>query len=108
MELSDRDVDEYYQPKDFRIGGTIFVFGRRFLLLDCDKFTRQYYAEVLKQPQDPKLAIKFPEKPHPKRVILFYIFGFQKINQNIFFYYLKVFANIFRIGYARGFDGISL
>lgn len=73
MELSDNEVTEYYQPKDFRVGGTIFAFGRKFLLLDCDLFTRKYYDDVLKQPQTDKLKIKFPEKPVPRRLIPDYI-----------------------------------
>lgn len=68
LELTDNEVTEYYQPKDFRIGSTIFVYGRRFLLLDCDPFTRKYYADVLKSPQNSKLKIEFPKKPLPKRV----------------------------------------
>lgn len=73
MELSDNEVTEYYQPKDFRVGGTIFVFGRKFLLLDCDVFTRKYYDDVLKQPQTDKLKIKFPIKPVPRRITPDYI-----------------------------------
>ncbi|KAJ6636335.1 EF-hand domain-containing protein 1 [Pseudolycoriella hygida] len=73
LELRDNGVTEYYQPKDFRVGDTIFVFGRRFLLLDCDPFTRKYYAEVLKSPQNSRLKIEFPKKPHPKRSIPEYL-----------------------------------
>ena len=68
LEVTDNEVTEYYQPKDFRIGSTIYVYGRRFLLLDCDPFTRKYYADVLKSPQNSKLKIEFPKKPQPKRV----------------------------------------
>lgn len=70
LELTDNEVTEYYQPKDFRVGNTIFVYGRRFLLLDCDPFTRKYYADVLKSPQNNRLKIEFPKKPLPKRVTI--------------------------------------
>lgn len=70
LEITDNEVTEYYQPKDFLIGQTVYVYGRRFLLLDCDPFTRKYYADVLKSPQNSKLNIKFPKKPVPKRVIM--------------------------------------
>lgn len=68
MELSDAEVNEYYQPKDFKISETIFIFGRKFLLLDCDRFTRNYYENIVKQPQKSKISIKFPDKPLLKNV----------------------------------------
>lgn len=68
LETSSNEITEYYQPKDFKVGETIFVYGRRFLLLDCDAFTRKYFADVLKDKQGNKLEIKFPEHAMAKRV----------------------------------------
>lgn len=73
LEITDNEISEFYQPKDFVIGDTIFVFGRKFLLLDCDKFTRLYYDDVLKQPQRPKHEVRFPFKPTPKRPVPEYV-----------------------------------
>lgn len=73
LEVTDDEVSEYYQPKDFRIGDTIFVFGRKFLLLDCDKFTRKYYENFLKSPQGLKREIRFPFKPTPQKPLPDYI-----------------------------------
>eukprot|EP00744_Colponema_vietnamica_P002970 GILI01004599.1.p1 GENE.GILI01004599.1~~GILI01004599.1.p1 ORF type:complete len:771 (+),score=193.17 GILI01004599.1:175-2487(+) len=39
-------VGECYRPEDFRIGGTIYVFGREFVIDSCDKFTEDYYYKV--------------------------------------------------------------
>lgn len=66
--VSDSDVDEYYKPTDFLVGETIFVFGRKFLLLDCDRFTRKYFDEVLRCPQGSKLEIQKPAHPEIKIV----------------------------------------
>lgn len=68
LNMSDAEVDEFYQPKDFMIGGTIFVFGRKFLLLDCDRFTRTYFDKVLRCPQSNKLEIQKPSCPEIKIV----------------------------------------
>lgn len=72
LEISDNEITEYYQPKDLRIGNTIFIYGRKFLLLDCDKFTRQYFNDVLREPQDEKLSIKFAERKIPQRVTIIF------------------------------------
>lgn len=66
--VSDKEVEEYYQPKDFLIGATIFVFGRKFLILNCDKFTRTYFNDVLRIPQPNRLEIEKPKGPEIKIV----------------------------------------
>lgn len=43
LETSEDEVTEYYSPKDLIVGTTVFVLSRRFLIVDCDKFTRKYY-----------------------------------------------------------------
>ena len=66
--VTEAEVEEYYQAMDFIIGSTIFVFGRKFLLLDCDVFTRSYYDKVLRNPQPNKLEIQKPTCPEIKIV----------------------------------------
>lgn len=55
-----------------QIGETIFIFGRRFLLHDCDGFTRKYYSTMLGinqperipiPPKEPEVKIKFKIPP---------------------------------------------
>lgn len=73
MEISDNEVTEFYSPSDLRIGETIFVYGRKFLLLDCDKFTREYYQRILKCPQPNRLEVKPNEPRKPKRPLPKYL-----------------------------------
>ncbi|CAG9804955.1 unnamed protein product [Chironomus riparius] len=60
------EIDEFYTLRDFMVGGTIFVFGRKFLLMDADKFTREYFDKILRCPQPNKLAIEKPIQPEIK------------------------------------------
>ncbi|XP_053978689.1 EF-hand domain-containing protein 1-like [Hylaeus volcanicus] len=69
LECSDSEVVEYYTPKDFVIGETIFIFSRRFLLHDCDSFTRKYYSDMLGITQPERIPLPTEKsKPMPKYV----------------------------------------
>jgi len=43
MELSDKEIKEYFSPADFAVGKTVQIYNRQFFLYDCDNFTRAYY-----------------------------------------------------------------
>lgn len=40
----------YYTFEDFRLGETLTIYSRAFRILDCDDFTREFYAEALGAP----------------------------------------------------------
>lgn len=69
LELSDAEVTEYYQPRDFQVGNTIFVLGRDMLLYDCDKFTRDYFKNALCIEQKPPMDISEPSAPLPEHQV---------------------------------------
>ncbi|XP_014615823.1 PREDICTED: EF-hand domain-containing protein 1-like [Polistes canadensis] len=60
MEYGDHEIIEYYTPKDFKIGETIFIFGKQFFLYGCDHFTRKYYSEVMRIIQPNDISLDFP------------------------------------------------
>lgn len=48
LETSDKEIDEYFEPKHLAVGKTVCIMGRHFFLYDCDKFTKEYYRKVFR------------------------------------------------------------
>lgn len=39
------EIKEYYTPMDLKIGESLVIYGRAFLLHDCDSFTKAWYYQ---------------------------------------------------------------
>lgn len=60
----DSDSNDYYDIIDFNIGKDVTIYGRKFTLVDCDKFTRQFLNRLGIQVPDP---IVIPDDPYTKK-----------------------------------------
>lgn len=83
LELSDAEVTEYYTPKDLIVGETIFVYGRRILLTDCDSFARNYYSKMLNIEQPQKIVFEKPEVKRIQREIPPHVSGIGSVEDSL-------------------------
>ncbi|CAA9999905.1 unnamed protein product [Nesidiocoris tenuis] len=60
----DGSTNDNYDIIDFNIGKEVDIYGRKFTLVDCDKFTRQFLNRLGIPVPDP---IVIPEDPYTKK-----------------------------------------
>ncbi|KAM9074148.1 EF-hand domain-containing protein 1 isoform 2-T2 [Megaptera novaeangliae] len=67
LEISDKEVLEWYTAKDFIVGKPLTILGRTFFIYDCDPFTRQYYKEKFGISDLPRIDVSKKEPPPVKQ-----------------------------------------
>ncbi|XP_061002891.1 EF-hand domain-containing protein 1 [Dama dama] len=67
LEISDKEVLEWYTAKDFIVGKPLTILGRTFFIYDCDPFTRQYYQEKFGISDLPRIDMSKKEPPPMKQ-----------------------------------------
>lgn len=72
MELSGNEIKDYFTPRDFEIGKTVHMYGRRFLIYDCDDFTKGFYWKNFGKTDFTPVDVKGMAKNLPKMEIAAY------------------------------------
>ena len=75
LEISDKEVLEWYTAKDFIVGKPLTILGRTFFIYDCDPFTRQYYREKFGVSDLPRIDMSKKEPPPMKQVMGHWLWG---------------------------------
>lgn len=73
-DADDDDGLDCLKPGDFRIGDEVNILGHRFLLCDCDGFTRSYYENVLKTTPGEKVVVSRTHRMKKRTVIFAWSF----------------------------------
>ncbi len=68
LELTDTEVADYFKPSDLMIGKTVNIYGRNFLIYDCDMFTKTFYAKNFGVNNFEPINTQVPSNNYPKMV----------------------------------------
>lgn len=71
MELTNNEVKEYFTPKDFMIGKRVMIYNRKFLIYDCDSFTKAFYYHNFGITDFETVEVQGKAKELPKMVSIF-------------------------------------
>ncbi|KAI0215708.1 EF-hand domain-containing protein 1 [Lamellibrachia satsuma] len=66
MELSQQEIKAYFTPRDFRIGDTVTIYNRRFLIYDVDDFTKAFYWKNFGVTDFDPVNVDQPANPNAK------------------------------------------
>lgn len=68
LELTEREVKDYICPADLGIGKTVHIYGRDFLIYDCDNFTKAYYNQHFGITDFTPVNVKEEEKKYTQKM----------------------------------------
>lgn len=63
------EPQEYYTDADLTVGSVINVWGRKFVICDCDDFTKEYYRTKYNITEFPVVKYKRDPPPPPRREV---------------------------------------
>ena len=69
LELSDKEISEYYRPQDFAIGKPAPIYGRNFIIYDMDNFTKAFYYQNFGVTEFPPLNIETRQTQQHKKMV---------------------------------------
>ncbi|KAH8849710.1 EF-hand domain-containing protein 1 [Schistosoma japonicum] len=69
MEITENEVKEYFSPKDFHIGQSVNILGRKYLIYDCDNFTKAWYHNNFGLTEFTPIDVEIKQPELPKKEI---------------------------------------
>lgn len=66
LELSEQEIKRHFNPRDFMLGQTCMIYGRRFLIYDMDNFTKAFYYKNFNITDFPTIEVEGKPKTLPK------------------------------------------
>jgi hypothetical protein len=78
LELSEKEIEQYYKPQDFGVGKIVPIYGRNFTIYDADNFTKAFYYQNFGVTDFPSYNNKNTSK-EVKKMVKQTFFGFNRI-----------------------------
>ena len=64
----EKEIEAYFTPKDLKIGEVLMIYGRKFLIYDCDNFTKAWFYQNMGMTEFTPVPVKGKAEEVPKMV----------------------------------------